>query len=233
MSPEPQTQSYLGAVRRFWWVILLGIIIAIAAPLGLLYKPKWPPTPRSRPKYSATTELLLNSTTGPFLRTQTTLVQPKVTTPKVVIKQGATHPRSTGNSKNKGGTSQSTTTPTTTTPPTTQTTPASTGPATVVPGPGDASTLIKAANIFPEFIMSDEVAAIREKMIGPVHGAVTANALFASQGVNRYRPGSMPVIEITAISGHPEPAIRCSRTNRTSQKGTASPSPPSSRLREP
>jgi hypothetical protein len=133
----------------------------------MLYKPKWPPTPRTRPTYVAKMQILIDSPTGPFLRTQ----------PKIV---GQNQGRNvTPSSKN-----------------------------TVVPSVSDTKSLVDAANIFPLLVTSDEVAAIREKKEGVIRGTVAAKALFASQGVNRYRPGSVPVMEITAVSRHPNPALR-------------------------
>ena len=155
------------AVWRFGWLIVIGACIAALVPMLMLYKPKWPPTPRTRPTYVAKMQVLVDSPTGPFLRTQ----------PKVV---GQSQARNV--------------------------TPSSTNP--VVPSVSDTKSLVDAANLFPLLVTSDEVAAIREKKFGVIRGQVAAKALFASQGVNRYRPGSVPVMEITAVARRPNPAVR-------------------------
>jgi hypothetical protein len=155
------------ALWRFGWLIVIGACIAALVPMLMLYKPKWPPTPRTRPSYVAKTQILVDSPTGPFLRTQ----------PKIV-----------GQSQGRNDT------------------PPSKNP--VVPSVSDTRSLVEAANLFPLLVTSDEVAAIREKRVGVIRGTVTAKALFASQGVNRYRPGSVPVMEITAVARHPKPALR-------------------------
>jgi hypothetical protein len=155
------------ALWRFGWLIVIGACIAALIPALMLYKPKWPPTPRTRPSYVAKTQILVDSPTGPFLRTQ----------PKVV-----------GQSRGKGVTPSS--------------------KNSVVPSVSDTRSLVDAANLFPLLVTSDEVAAIRARKFGVIRGTVTAKALFASAGVNRYRPGSVPVMEITAVSRHPNPALR-------------------------
>ena len=169
--------TFVRNLRALWrskWFVMLGLCIAVVAPLLMLYKAKWPPTPRTRPHYVAKTQILVDSPTGPFLRTQ----------PKILGTQ----------SQKKG------------TVPTTRP-----GQSPVVPSVSDTKSLVDAANLFPLFVTSDEVSALRQKMFGPIRGSVSAKALFASQGVNRYRPTTVPVIEIVAVSRRPNPAIRMAR----------------------
>src|SRR6266540_4339859 len=64
----------LRALWRFWWLILIGACIAALVPMLMLYKTKWPPTPRVRPAFVATTQILVDSPTGPYLRTQPKIV---------------------------------------------------------------------------------------------------------------------------------------------------------------
>ena len=71
----------------------------------------------------------------------------------------------------------------------------------------DKKGLIEAANLFPLIIESDEVQAIREQKIGVVPGRVTATALYAIRGANRYRPSNVPVIKINATAGTPVAAL--------------------------
>src|SRR5919201_441952 len=73
-----QVNRNLRALWRFSWLLLIAVGVAILVPMSMLYKVKWPPTPRARPAYVAKTQILVNSTTGPFLRTQ----------PKIVGTQG-------------------------------------------------------------------------------------------------------------------------------------------------
>ena len=166
------THPNLHALWRFRWLVVLGVCVAALVPMLMLYKAKvsWPPHQRSRPVYVARTQLLVNSPTGPFLRTQ----------PKVVGSQ----PRG----------SQTGTVPSST--------------QTVVPSASDTKSLVDAANLFPLLVTSDKVAAVRTRLIGTVRGTVTAKALFSTQGANRYRPSTVPAMEIVAVARRPKPAVR-------------------------
>ena len=159
----------LRALWRFNWVLVIGLCLAVVAPMLMLYKAKWPPTPRARPSYVAKTQILVDSPAGPFLRTG-----PKIT---------AT--------------------------PTSGESPSSEAPTqTQVPSLTDTKSLVDAANLLPLIVTSDDVAAIRENLVGEVRGTVTAKALFASQGANRYRPSTVPVMEVVAVARRPNPAVR-------------------------
>ena len=96
-----------------------------------------------------------------------------------------------------------------TTTPTSGESPSSEAPTqTQVPTLTDTKSLVDAANLLPLIVTSDDVAAIREKLVGEVRGTVTAKALFASQGANRYRPSTVPVMEVVAVARRPNPAVR-------------------------
>jgi hypothetical protein len=165
--------NYLRAAKRFWWIVLFGVAMACLTGLGLLYRVKsvMPPklVNKSKPVFVASTELLVDSPTDPYLRTASKQVTP---------------PRST-----KTGRTQTTTSP------------LSTGSAV------DTKTLIDAANLFPLFVESDEVVAIRRKLIGDIPGTVQAKALYSTQGVNRFRPSVIPVMQISASAPRPKFAI--------------------------
>jgi hypothetical protein len=158
----------LRALWRFNWVLVIGACLAVVAPTLMLYKAKWPATPRTRPSYVAETQILVDSPTGPFLRTQ----------PKIV------GPQSQSQRSSNSGT------------------------APVVPSISDTKSLVDAANLLPLMVTSDEVTAVRQRLVGRIRGSVSAKALFASQGINRYRPSTVPVMVITAVARRPNPAIR-------------------------
>jgi hypothetical protein len=61
---------------------------------------------------------------------------------------------------------------------------------------GDAQVLVNAANFYPMLIQSDVVKAYREQHFGVIPGTVTAKAIGATQGINRYVPSIFPIIEI-------------------------------------
>lgn len=67
--------NYFRAALRFWWVVLAGLAAAMAVLVLMLYRVErsWPPqfSSKSVPSYVARTELLVDSPTGPYLRTAT------------------------------------------------------------------------------------------------------------------------------------------------------------------
>ena len=174
--------SSFRAAKRFWWLVLIGVLAAGLTGLVLLYKVERfvPPKLEKRAKttYAATTELLVDSPTDPYLRVATTT---KPTSPPRIQP-----------SKTKTAT-------------TSETKPAAT------PLPTDTSvdtqTLIDAANLFPLLVKSDAVTAIRRRLVGELPGTVEAKAIYASQGLNRFRPSKIPVIQISAVSRRPKSAI--------------------------
>lgn len=168
----PAVHHNLRALWRFRWLILVGVGVAALVPMLMIYKANlsWPPTPRSRPVYVAKTQLLVDSPTGPFFRTQ----------PKEV---GPTQSKRTSEDV----------------PSTTQ---------TVVPSVSGTKSLVDAANLFPLFVQSDEVAVLRQRLVGDLPGGVSAKALYSIVGANRFRPSSLPIMEITAVSPRPKAATR-------------------------
>jgi hypothetical protein len=156
--------------------VLAGVAAALLVLLLSTYRVQrtFPPrfAKKALPYFVASTQLLVDSPTGPYVQTGATRA------PVVPSIRGATH------------SSPVQTTTTTATPPT------------------QIKPLVDAANLFPIFIESDAVTRLRIKKYGEIPGIVSAKALYASQGQNRYRPSSLPVIQITAVSNGPAKAIR-------------------------
>jgi hypothetical protein len=169
-NPQLGARTYAGAVWRFRWLIPIALCAAILVPLLMLYRPVWPAGLQARAtvSYVTKTQLLVDSPSGPFLRTETT--------------------------------------------------PSGRSVAPVTPGPdttselgssfsSDTKSLVDAANLFPLLMESDEVVAVRRKLIGDVPGTVRATALFANQGANRFRPSVLPLMQIIAAAPSPESAV--------------------------
>ena len=183
------TGSNLRALVRFWWLVLLGIVAGAVVATAMAYRVElgWPPetpklTERTVRTYQASTELLVDSPTGPYLRAGVRLTAPVGVLPgKASTREGT---------QSQKGTSQEA---------------ASQSEPTVIT---DRKALVEAANLFPLLIESDEVSAIRERMLGPVPGLVRAKALYSIQGENRFRPSVLPVIQIAAAAPSPAAAIR-------------------------
>jgi hypothetical protein len=179
---------YLRVMWRFRWLVLLGAVVAVATPFPLLYHIH--PllhgrlVARSKASYVASTELIVNNPTGPYLRTQ-------------LSTQGATPP-------SHAATKQSQATATTATAQASARSAQQTSPGVAT----NTHQLIDAANLFPLFIGSDAVSRLREQLAGRIPGAVTAKALYSLEQPNKYRPSSLPIIQILATSGKPAKAVK-------------------------
>jgi hypothetical protein len=171
--------EYLQACRRFWWVILIGGVVALAAGYEVAKHHK-------APTYSATLKMIVDSRSRPFLRTAQTSVtaQPartQVLKVPVKTKTGATTYKTE-----------------------LITVPQSPTVASQAP---DTQTLVSAANLYPSLIESDAVATLREKLFGKTPGTVTADAEFSTNAPSgKFVASSFPLIDITAQSLGPRPA---------------------------
>jgi hypothetical protein len=68
---------YVRAALRFWWVLVLGVLVASLAAVAMQYRMDFSSLPpkleaRSQPTYSTTARLLINSRDQPYLRTSLT-----------------------------------------------------------------------------------------------------------------------------------------------------------------
>lgn len=171
--------EYVGACRRFWWVILIGVVVALAAGYEVAKHHK-------APTYSATLKMIVDSRSRPFLRTGVTSVTAQPARTQVIkvpvkTKTGAT----------------------------TYTTRLITIPQspTVASQAPDTQTLVAAANLYPSLIESDAVASVRDKLFGQTHGTVTAVAEFSTNAPSgKFVASSFPLIDITAQSVGPRAA---------------------------
>jgi hypothetical protein len=179
--------KYLRPVVTYWPVLLIGLVFAavIGTEMVATIKPALPPKVKLRnpPTYTATQVLLVNSAQNPLVRTAITSVVPK---PDKVSVQ---HARGAGAS----GSGTVTKVPQ--------------SPSVSVHAP-DISVLVRAANLYPRLIMSDQVTAVRTKMFGHSQGRVQAAALNSFQTPTKYRASSFPMIEIQATAKHPKAAIK-------------------------
>jgi hypothetical protein len=168
--------NYFRAALRFWWLLLAGAAVGSLVLLVSVYRveKKWPPrfVTKNPPTFTATTELLVDSPSGPYLRTATD------------------KPTSIKGLATKNGASSSAPTVTT-----------EQGPA--VP----TKPLVDAANLYPLYIESDEVARLRIKRFGNIPGSIDAKALYSVRSQNRYRPSTLPVIQITGTAKRPKNAV--------------------------
>ncbi|MES1239826.1 MAG: hypothetical protein ABUL57_03090, partial [Chloroflexota bacterium] len=132
-------------------------------------------------KYQATAKILVNSSAAPYLRTQQLQVTPQQPRSEVVR-----------------GSSDSTTT--TTVP----------APATVVSQAPDTETLVTAANLYPQLILSDQVAALSP---APPGCKVDASGIFASTNTfGVFKASPVPVLKVVATCDSNTGVIRASKS---------------------
>jgi hypothetical protein len=64
--------NYIRSIRRYWWVVLFGAAVACLTAILLVYHVKSVAPPKlvkkAKPSFTATTELLVDSASGPYLQ---------------------------------------------------------------------------------------------------------------------------------------------------------------------
>jgi len=182
--------AYFRALLRFWWLPVLGIAVATVAAISVVNKvsPSFPPTmtPRSQPTYTAKTQALVTNPDKDYFRTKKTVVGSPTTQYQI---QGYTDPK-TGEHVTK---------------------------KIKVVQPGRKSRvdvnldqLVKAANLFPLWITSDEVTRMRLKMFPtlPVDaGTVQAKTVGSITTQAKSKASYIPAVEITATSKSEKGAV--------------------------
>jgi chemotaxis protein histidine kinase CheA len=171
--------SYLRAAVRMWWLVLIGVVAAgfVAVHIAKKHKP---------PTYAASTQLMVDSTALPFLRTGITQTQ-QASGGRVQVRKVP-------------GTGATVTT----------TTPAQ--PAQSTQEQPNTQILVQAANLYPLLVTSDAVTALRTKLYGNIPGTVTAQALYSNNGAVRYTMSQFPIIQINSVSKSSTDATKLANT---------------------
>jgi capsular polysaccharide biosynthesis protein len=188
VTSETPLQQLLRALVRFWWVALLGIVLAGLAFTFATYSVKlgMPPklTARTQPTYNASTQMLVTSKRDPNL--SSTNVNAKIVKlPDSTTSSTTGTPTSTQNSTYDSGSGAD----------------------------GDLQRLDEIANNLPPRVTSDPVVKLRNQMFGRISGSVTAANPYAFSGAGGFRSGPLPYIQINGTAGSPQDAV--SITNQT------------------
>ena len=181
LTSDTPLQKLLRAVVRFWWVALLGIVLALLAFTFATYEVSgFPPKlqARSHSTYSASTQLLITSKGEPYL--SSTNVNAKI------IKLPDSTTRTTG---------------TTSIPQQNSTYDSGSG------ADGDLQRLVEIANSLPPRVTSDTVIRLRNKLYGRIAGSVTAVNPYAFSGAGGFREGPLPFIKITGTANSKQDAL--------------------------
>jgi len=160
-----------------WWLLVIGLLCGAFVTVHLARKHK----PAS---FSATAQLLVDSTERPFLRTG--------------VSQGQSQPARI-HVKKLPGTGATVTT----------TTPASAQPTEQNP---NTQLLVQTANLLPMVVTSDPVMSLRKKLYGNIPGTVTSKALYANNGVARFTLSQFPILEIDSVSNNAARAEKLANT---------------------
>jgi ribosomal protein L32 len=169
--------SYAGALKRFWWVLVIGLLFAMFAALSARFTVSFlPPSLEEKEEVSYTTEarLLVNSATNPHFRAQVT----------------TDIPRETGAADEDSETEEG-----------------SEPDTVPFVSPPDLNTIIRNANTYPFLIESDGVANYRREKFGELPGTVSATGATSVVTANRVELSEIPVIRLVAVAGSPEDAI--------------------------
>ena len=181
VSAASNVAGYAGALKRFWWVLVIGLLFALFASLSARFTVSFfPPSLEEKEEvsYSAEARLLVNSASNPHFRSQETTFQPV----------GPVDEDADGTDPNaEEGDTQ----------------------PTLVPfsQPPDLNTIIRNANTYPFIIESDRVADFRRERFGELPGSVSAIGATSVVTANRVELSEIPVIRLVTVAGSPEDAI--------------------------
>jgi hypothetical protein len=191
VTSDTPLQQLLRAVVRFWWVALLGIVLAGLAFTFATYRVTtgFPPKleSRSHSTYSASTQLLITSKGEPYLSSTNVNA-------KIIKLPDSTTASTTGTAT---GTQQNST--------------YDSGSG----ADGDLQRLVEIANSLPPRVTSDTVIRLRNRLYGRIAGTVTAVNPYAFSGAGGFREGPLPFIKITGTADTPQDATDI--TNQTAQ----------------
>jgi hypothetical protein len=182
--------AYAGALRRFWWVLVIGAVIALLAGLSARFSISlFPPGLEEKDSvtYTAESRILVSSAQNPYIRgQQTTFVEQPGSADESTTDESTTGVGDTSGEPSADGASVDT--------------------VPFVSAP-DLNTLIRTANIYPFLIESDPVASYRRELYGDLPGSVTALGVTSVVTANRIELSEIPVLKLVAVADSNDDAI--------------------------
>jgi hypothetical protein len=175
---------YLQALRRFWWVLVVGLVVALLAGLSARFSVSlFPPGLQEKEEvtYSASSRILISSAQTPYFRSQTTtfVEQPNRADEGTGQETEGEEPSADG---------------------------ASASSVPIISAP-DLNTLARVANLYPLIIESDQVAEFRRQQYGDLPGSVSATGIYSVATANRVELSEIPVIQLVSVAGTPQDAV--------------------------
>ena len=171
--------GYTESLRRFWWVLAIGLVFAVLAAVSARFSiGLFPPAldEKDAVSYTAESRLLITSAQNPHFRSQNTVLVPQAS-------QTTEEPAAGGEEQTQN--------------------------ERLIPfsSPPDLNTIVRNANTYPYIIESDQVAAYRRQRFGELPGSVTALGVTSVVTANRIELSEIPVIRLVAVAGSPEDAL--------------------------
>jgi hypothetical protein len=185
VTSDTPLHQLLRALVRFWWVAIVGIVLAVLVFTFATYHvtARFPPSFESRAQstYTASTQVLITSKREPYL--SATNVNAKIINLPTSDATGS-------------GTTGTTGTPT-------QTSTYDSGSG----ADGDLARLVEIANDLPPRVTSDPVIKLRNSLYRRINGSVTAVNPYAFSGAGGFRSGPLPYIKITGTANSKQDAL--------------------------
>jgi zinc-ribbon domain len=178
---------YAGALQRFWWVLVIGAVIAVFAGLSARYSVSlFPPglDEKDQVTYTSESRILVSSAENPYIRSQKTFNPPAANN----------QDESSGGSTDSGDEE----------PPADGASPLQEIPIISAP---DLNTLVRTANLYPFIIESDSVADYRRAQYGDLPGSVSAFGVTSVVTANRIELSEIPVIKLIAVAGSSDDSV--------------------------
>jgi hypothetical protein len=188
VTSETPIQQMLRALVRFWWVAIVGILLAGLVFVFATYKVTLGVPPkleaRAQSTYTASTQMLITSKRDPYLSAANV-------NNKVIKYPSGTTDTTTGTTTGTTGT----------------TAPTQTYGYDNSGADGDLQRLVEIANSLPPRVTSDPVINLRNKDYRRIDGSVTAVNPYAFSGAGGFRSGPLPYIKITGTANSTQDAL--------------------------
>jgi hypothetical protein len=195
--------GYLHSLRRFWWVLVLGAVVALLAALSARFSVSlFPPglDEKEKVSYTAESRILITSNQNPHFRSKETVEVPRSVAEGGTAGQDEGEEGEAGDGDGQGdgeGEGQGDG----------QAAEEETVPFSSMP---DLNTIVRNANTYPYIIESDQVADFRQREFGDLDGSVTALGVTSVVTANRVELSEIPVIRLIAVASTPEDAVELS-----------------------
>jgi hypothetical protein len=179
---DTHLHQLLRALVRFWWIAIVGIVLAVLVFVLATYKVSagLPPSfeARAQSTYTASTQVLITSKREPYL--SATNVNAKIIPlPNDTSATGTTGTAGTPTSTYDSGSGAD----------------------------GDLQRLVEIANDLPPRVTSDPVIKLRNRLYRRIQGSVTAVNPYAFSGAGGFRSGPLPYIKITGTANSKQDAL--------------------------